>query len=115
MLQTIILLLFEFNLLTVLNHTSRLPIVQGGTFTFLAPTFAVLAIPKFRCPDDFDTNGWGNITIDQKTEEWQIRIREIQGAICIASVFQVALGYFGITLLFYPNERRTELLLLLLL
>ena len=73
----------------------RLPIVQGGTFTFLAPTFAILAIPKFRCPDDFEVNGWGNMTYAQKTEEWQIRIREVQGAICVSSIFQVIFGYFG--------------------
>ena len=73
----------------------RLPIVQGGTFTFLAPTFAILAIPKFRCPEDFETNGWGNMSFDEKTEEWQIRMREVQGAICVASLFQVIFGYFG--------------------
>jgi hypothetical protein len=32
---------------------------------------------------------------ESKTEEWQIRIREIQGAICVASVVQVVIGYFG--------------------
>ena len=26
---------------------------------------------------------------------WQIRIREIQGAICVASVVQVIIGFFG--------------------
>ena len=77
------------------KHVLRLPIVQGGTFTFLAPTFALLAIPRFSCPDDFDTNGWGNMTFEEKTEEWQIRMREVQGAICISSIFQVIFGYFG--------------------
>ena len=32
---------------------------------------------------------------DAKTEEWQIRMREVQGSICVASVFQVMFGYFG--------------------
>ena len=61
----------------------------------MAPTFAILAIPKFRCPEDFDTNGWGNMSFEEKTEEWQIRMREVQGAICVASLFQVIFGYFG--------------------
>ena len=61
----------------------------------MAPTFAILAIPKFRCPDDFEVNGWGNMSYAEKTEEWQIRIREVQGAICVSSIFQVIFGYFG--------------------
>ena len=35
------------------------------------------------------------MSLDAKTEEWQIRMREVQGAICVASVFQVMFGYFG--------------------
>ena len=50
------------------------------------------------------------MTVDQKTEEWQIRIREIQGAICVASVFQVVIGYFGIQfiLLTHKSRRRKQ-------
>jgi nucleobase transporter 1/2 len=69
-----------------------LPIIQGGTFSFLAPTFAILALPENVCPPDFDTR----FTEDEKTEEWQRRMREIQGAIIVASFFQVFIGYFGI-------------------
>lgn len=76
-------------------HT-RLPIVQGGTFTFLAPTFAILSLPHNLCPADFDSNGWGNMSYGDKTEEWQKRMREVQGAIVVASVLQVVIGYFGI-------------------
>lgn len=28
----------------------RLPIVQGGTFAFITPTFAILSLPKWACP-----------------------------------------------------------------
>ena len=28
----------------------RLPIVQGGTFAFLTPTFAILSLPQWKCP-----------------------------------------------------------------
>ena len=55
----------------------RLPIVQGGTFTFLAPTFAILSLPHNECPADFDTNGWGNNTNEYKTEQWQNRMQEV--------------------------------------
>ena len=33
-------------------------------------------------------------------ELWQVRMREIQGAICIASIFQLVLGYAGLIGLF---------------
>lgn len=70
----------------------RLPIVQGGTFSFLAPTFAILSLPENICPEDFATR----FTADEKTEEWQKRMRQVQGAICVASSFQLFIGYFGI-------------------
>ena len=91
-------LFFVSGLVTVIQATFgvRLPIVQGGTFSFFAPTFAILSLPQNKCPDDFATNGWGNITYEEKTEEWQKRMRELQGAIIIASLAQVIIGYFGI-------------------
>ena len=76
----------------------RLPIIQGGTFSFFVPTFAILSLEKFKCPDSFDSdmNKWTvNMTYEDKTEEWQIRMREIQGAICVASLFQVVIGFSG--------------------
>ena len=74
----------------------RLPIIQGGTFTFIAPTFAILNLKHNQCPKDFATNGWGsNYTYEMKTAEWQRRILEVQGAICVSSIFQVIVGYFG--------------------
>ena len=56
-----------------------MPIVQGGTFSLLAPTFAILALPENTCPPDFATNGWGNMSYEDKTEEWQKRMRAVQG------------------------------------
>ena len=70
--------------------------MQGGTFSFLVPIFAILSLPHNKCPEDFAENGWGaNYTQEMKTEEWQRRMREVQGAIVVASVFQLFLGYFG--------------------
>ena len=77
----------------------RLPIIQGGTFSFFVPTFAILSLPGFLCPEDFDMKNrkWtrANMTYDEKTEEWQIRMREIQGAICVSAIFQVVMGFSG--------------------
>ena len=71
----------------------RLPIVQGGTFSFLVPTFAILSLPEWKCPSP---EAIGNMTYEDKTELWQLRMREIQGAIIVASVFEVLIGMLGI-------------------
>ena len=60
----------------------RLPIVQGGTFSFLAPTFAILSLPHNKCPEDFAKSGWSNATFNAteefKTEQWQSRMQEVR-------------------------------------
>ncbi|EDO49567.1 predicted protein, partial [Nematostella vectensis] len=68
----------------------RLPIIQGGTFSFLAPTFAILSLPQFKCPAST-----ANATID-KSGDWRIRMREIQGAIMVSSLFQIFIGFSGV-------------------
>ncbi|ELU13612.1 hypothetical protein CAPTEDRAFT_122178 [Capitella teleta] len=82
---------------TVLQSSigSRLPIVQGGSFNFLVPTFVILKLPRFQCPSSIES--------DNYTEIWQIRMREIQGAIIASSCFQIAIGLSGVvgTLLRY--------------
>ena len=32
---------------------SRLPIVQGSTFSYIAPTLALMSLPQYRCPPGF--------------------------------------------------------------
>jgi len=85
--------------LLISSNISRLPIIQGGTFSFFVPTFAILSLQKFQCPDGFDknTNTWTDpsMTYENKTEEWQFRMREIQGAICVSAIFQVVMGFTG--------------------
>ena len=71
----------------------RLPIVQGVTFSFLVPTFAILNLPEWKCPS---VEAMSNMTYEDKTELWQLRMREIQGAIIVASTFQIAMGMLGI-------------------
>ena len=88
---------FISGIITLMQTTFgvRLPIVQGGSFAYLVPILAILSLPENQCPADWQTNGWGNITSEEKTEEWQKRMRVIQGAIAVASIFQVIVGYFG--------------------
>ena len=92
-------LFFVSGIATFLQTTFgvRLPIVQGGTFSFIIPAMAILALPENKCPDDFPSNGWGPDYNDtQKREEWQRRILDLQGAISVASIAQIIIGYFGI-------------------
>lgn len=81
-----------------------MPIVQGGTFAFLVPTFAILNLPEWKCPAP---GVMANMTYEDKTELWQLRMREVQGAIVVASVFQFAIGIFGmkLNLVLFPNLR----------
>lgn len=81
-----------------------MPIVQGGTFAFLVPTFAILNLPEWKCPAP---GVMANMTYEDKTELWQLRMREVQGAIVVASVFQFTIGIFGMkfNLVLFPNLR----------
>ncbi|XP_070564739.1 solute carrier family 23 member 1-like [Ptychodera flava] len=77
----------------------RLPIVQGGTYSFLTPTFALLSLPQWQCPAEPGPELEAilqNMTSSERTELWQVRMREIQGAIMVASCFQVLIGFTGI-------------------
>jgi len=109
---------FVSGIVTLIQATFgvRLPIVQGGSFSFLVPTFAILSLPHFKCPAGWDSKDPANATAaclrDNSTrwltaggeesgegcmeEMWQVRMREIQGAIIVASFFQFFIGYFGL-------------------
>nr|CAD7428162.1 unnamed protein product [Timema monikensis] len=71
----------------------RLPIVQGGTISFLVPTLAILNLPQWRCPDSEVLQA---MTADNRTELWQVRMRELSGAIAVSALLQVAIGYLGV-------------------
>jgi solute carrier family 23 (nucleobase transporter), member 1 len=62
---------------------NRLPIIQGGTFSFLGPTFAIVGMVAAK-----------GVTGDMPL--WQLQIQEVAGAIMIASVVEILLGYSGI-------------------
>ncbi|PON45768.1 Nucleobase-ascorbate transporter [Parasponia andersonii] len=73
---------------TTLLHTSfgsRLPLIQGPSFVFLAPALAIINSPEFR---GLNGNSFKHI------------MKELQGAVIIASAFQAILGYSGLMSLF---------------
>ncbi|KAI3523324.1 hypothetical protein L1887_01385 [Cichorium endivia] len=63
------------------NFGSRLPLIQGPSFVFLAPALAIIKSPEFL---GLNENSFKHI------------MKELQGAIIIASAFQALLGYTGL-------------------
>ncbi|XP_074757556.1 solute carrier family 23 member 1-like isoform X1 [Athene noctua] len=74
----------------------RLPIIQGGTFAFLTPTLAMLSLPQWKCPAWTQNATLVNATSPEFIEVWQTRMREVQGAIIVASCFQIFVGFSGL-------------------
>nr|XP_020667374.1 solute carrier family 23 member 1-like [Pogona vitticeps] len=74
----------------------RLPILQGGTFAFLTPSLAMLSLPGWKCPAWIHNASLVNTTSPEFVHEWQTRMRELQGAIMIASCFQIFIGFSGL-------------------
>ncbi|KAK1159443.1 solute carrier family 23 member 1 [Acipenser oxyrinchus oxyrinchus] len=73
----------------------RLPLFQASAFAFLVPARAILALEKWKCPDEDVI--YGNWTFPLNTSHiWQPRIREIQGAIIVSSVIEVLIGLVGL-------------------
>ncbi|XP_007903282.1 xan_ur_permease domain-containing protein isoform X1 [Callorhinchus milii] len=74
----------------------RLPILQGGTFAFLTPTLAMLSLPKYKCPEWTYNQTKVNTSDPIFIEIWQSRMQELQGAIMVASCFQIFVGFSGL-------------------
>lgn len=82
----------------------RLPILQGSSLSFLPPIFTILSLPQNQCPAPLPRSNDSNVTLYNDTdgmivdgeELWQRRMREIQGAVLIASLLQVVLGATGL-------------------
>ncbi|WAR17440.1 S23A2-like protein [Mya arenaria] len=102
-------ILFVSGLSTLFQTTLgvRLPIVQGSTITFVVPTLAILAQKQWTCPYtearamyghsvNFTDIGLPEIGSEEHRNIWKMRIREIQGAIIVASLFQVTIGLSGV-------------------
>ncbi|CAN1252459.1 Nucleobase-ascorbate transporter 12 [Linum perenne] len=70
---------------TTLLHTSfgsRLPLIQGPSFVYLAPALAIINSPEFQ-----GLNG---------NQNFKHIMKRLQGAVIIASAFQTILGYSGL-------------------
>ncbi len=65
-------LVFMSGLITILQSTigTRLPIVQGGSFSYLVPSLAILNLPQWRCPSQ---EIMATLSQEDKTELWQVR------------------------------------------
>ncbi|XP_069971297.1 solute carrier family 23 member 2-like [Penaeus vannamei] len=85
-------IIFVSGIVTLLQTTFgvRLPIVQGGTHGFLGPILAILSLMPCPSQEEFDA-----LTEAEKTELWQVRMRQVQGAICVSAVFQILVGFTG--------------------
>ncbi|KAM4619467.1 xan_ur_permease domain-containing protein [Polymixia lowei] len=93
---------FVSGLCTLLQVTFgiRLPILQGGTFTLLAPSMAMLSMPEWTCPAWTQNASLVNTSSEAFTEVWQSRMRALQGSIMVGSLFQVVVGFSGLIGLF---------------
>jgi solute carrier family 23 (nucleobase transporter), member 1 len=71
---------FVSGITTLLQTTfgNRLPIVQGGTFSFLAPTFAICGMAELA------------------QAGWEVRMQHVQGAIIAGALVEIVLGYTGL-------------------
>ncbi|XP_041370464.1 solute carrier family 23 member 2-like [Gigantopelta aegis] len=81
---------FMCGVATILQDTLgiRLPIIQGGSHTFIPPIAAMMALEKWRCPSE--------PVPSNTTQPWEIRMREIQGNLMLASITQVIIGLTGL-------------------
>jgi xanthine/uracil permease len=57
---------------------NKLPIIQGGTFAFLGPMFAIVGM------------------VGAKGLGWEVMIQQVSAAVMFASLFEIILGYTGL-------------------
>lgn len=71
---------FVSGITTFLQTTwgNRLPIVQGGTFSFLAPAMAICGMAALA------------------SSGWEVRMQHVQGAIIAGAFFEIIIGFTGL-------------------
>ncbi|KAL7554156.1 hypothetical protein ACHAWF_017557 [Thalassiosira exigua] len=78
-----IFLVSGFNTLLQTSIGDRLPIVQGGSFSYLPTVFGIIANPELQAiPDDSD--------------RFHATMRTVQGALIVVGCIQVFVGYTGL-------------------
>ena len=65
-----------------LARTLRLPIVQGGSFSYLPATFSIIFNSDLQA-------------IEDPSERFERTMRTIQGAVIISGIVQMVIGYTG--------------------
>ncbi|GJM43297.1 MAG: xanthine permease [Gemmatimonadota bacterium] len=70
---------FVSGITTILQTTwgNRLPLVQGGTFSFLAPAISICGMAALA------------------ESGWEVRMQHVQGAVILGSLFEIVLGFSG--------------------
>ncbi|XP_013383508.1 solute carrier family 23 member 1 [Lingula anatina] len=97
--------IFVSGLVSVLQCTIgiRLPIIQGGSHSFVAPMIAMLSLERFRCPETPEATLMANTTLGNLSSardamsdvQWQDRLNVVQGSLMVASIVQIFLGCTG--------------------
>ncbi|XP_070209969.1 solute carrier family 23 member 1-like isoform X1 [Littorina saxatilis] len=101
--QLISTVIFVAGLSTIIQTTVgvRLPIIQSVSYGFVTPFIVLLSLPEWKCQgcvEEAVSRNETNITCgsDEHVEMWQARLRELQGALLVSSVFQVVVGFTGL-------------------
>jgi len=71
---------FISGIATLLQTTigNRLPIIQGGTFSFLSPAIAICGMAALQ------------------DAGWQVKLQHIQGAVIVGALFEIVIGFSGL-------------------
>lgn len=78
--------------------------MQSSGFVYMSFTLPILNLEKWQCYSEVDLFSMGP---ERRTQEWQIRIQYIQGAIISIGVIQMLLGYSGKLIQMHsPDKRR---------
>lgn len=93
--QLLSITMFMCGIATILQSVLgvRLPIIQGGSHTFMAPIVVMMTLDQFKCPTDEMNGLHGNHSL---AIPWERRIREVQGNLILASITQVLVGGLGL-------------------
>ena len=71
---------FVSGITTLIQSTwgNRLPLIQGGTFSFLAPTISICSMAALA------------------DAGWEVRLQHVQGAVIAGSFFEIVIGFSGL-------------------
>ncbi|KAG6422196.1 hypothetical protein SASPL_118760 [Salvia splendens] len=86
-------LLFVAGLNTLLQtwFGTRLPVVIGGSYTFVAPTISIILSGRWNDPDPVSVRFLDSVSVRFKKV-----MRATQGALIVASTIQIVLGFSGL-------------------